>query len=71
MESAESFIDEKKTQKHLPEPALVLGDDHEQQQQYKEPLHDPRPRPFWINQSRYNTSENCNPFSDYLRESRD
>ena len=41
MESAESFIDEKKTQKRLPEPALVLGDDSEQQQQYKELLHDP------------------------------
>jgi hypothetical protein len=41
MESAESFIDKKKTQQRLPEPALVLGDDPEQQQQYKELLYDP------------------------------
>ena len=43
MESAGSFINEKKTQKCLPAPqaALLLDDSPEQQQQYKELLHDP------------------------------
>jgi hypothetical protein len=36
VESAGSFVDEKKLQKHLPEPALVLEDSSEQQQQYNE-----------------------------------
>jgi hypothetical protein len=41
MESAGSCIKEKKLQKHLPEPGLVLKDSSEQQQQYNEALHDP------------------------------
>ena len=41
MESAESFINEKKLQKNLPEPAVVLEDSPEHQQQYNKALHDP------------------------------
>ena len=40
-ESAGSFINKKKPQKHLPEPAVVLEDSPEYQQQYNEVLHDP------------------------------
>jgi hypothetical protein len=41
MESAGSFINEKKLQKLLPEPAVVLDNSLEQEQQYNEALHDP------------------------------
>ena len=41
MESAGSFINKKKLQKCLPEPAVVLEDSPEHQQQYNEALHDP------------------------------
>jgi hypothetical protein len=41
MESAGSFISEKKIQKRPSEPALVLEDSPEEQEQYNKALHDP------------------------------
>jgi hypothetical protein len=41
MESAGSFISEKKIQKRPSEPALVLEDSPEKQEQYNKALHDP------------------------------